>query len=118
MPTLQVKLLRQADRTLEVLEVDEAKFADELSTQQEEFAGSLKTLSTVSRQQPAVADHSFGCGACPDNHTQAPPTVHSASGPTGAVCWLLCRPSCPYKTSMTWPRSLRLLHKCQHWTSS
>lgn len=63
MPTLQVKLLRQADRTLEVLEVDEAKFADGLSTQQAEFAGSLNTLSAVRRQQPTAADHSCGCGA-------------------------------------------------------
>jgi hypothetical protein len=55
---LQVKLLRQADRTLEVLEVDEAKFADELSTQQAEFAGNLSTLSTVSGTPPGVAEHS------------------------------------------------------------
>lgn len=48
---LQVKLMRQADRTLELLEVDEAKYADDLSTQQTEFASSINTLSTVSDQQ-------------------------------------------------------------------
>jgi hypothetical protein len=48
---LQVKLMRQADRTLELLEVDEAKYADDLSTQQREFASSINTLTTVSDQQ-------------------------------------------------------------------
>lgn len=44
---LQVKLLRQADRTVELLEVDEAKFADELTAQQKDFAATLNTLTTV-----------------------------------------------------------------------
>lgn len=49
---MQVKLLRQADRTLELLEVDEAKYADELSLQQKEFASSVNTLAAVRFQQP------------------------------------------------------------------
>lgn len=44
---LQVKLLKQADRTLELLEGDEAKYADELTSQQKDFAGTLNTLTTV-----------------------------------------------------------------------
>lgn len=49
----QVKLLRQADRTLELLEVDEQKYADELGQQQMDFASSLNTLTTV---RPAVCN--------------------------------------------------------------
>lgn len=39
--------MRQADRTLELLEVDEAKYADDLSQQQKEFASTLNTLTTA-----------------------------------------------------------------------
>lgn len=42
-----MKLLRQADRTMELLEVDEAKFADELTVQQKDFAATLNILTTV-----------------------------------------------------------------------
>ena len=52
---LQVKLLRQADRTLELLEVDEAKFADELTVQQKEFAGTLNTLTSVRHMAASTA---------------------------------------------------------------
>jgi hypothetical protein len=45
---LQCKLLKQADRTLELLEVDEAKYADELSEQQQEFSATINTLASVS----------------------------------------------------------------------
>jgi hypothetical protein len=58
---MQVKLLRQADRTLELLEVDEAKYADELSLQQKEFASSVNTLAAVRCQQPS--EDAFG-GIC------------------------------------------------------
>lgn len=44
---LQVKLLRQADRSLEVLDVDEAKYADEMTAQQELFVGSINNLAAV-----------------------------------------------------------------------
>lgn len=56
---LQVKLLRQADRTLELLEVDEAKYADELSLQQKDFASSINTLAAVRCQQPS--EDVLGC---------------------------------------------------------
>jgi hypothetical protein len=52
---LQVKLMRQADRTLELLEVAEAKYADDLSVQQTEFASSIDTLSKVSDQQSGLS---------------------------------------------------------------
>jgi hypothetical protein len=57
----QVKLMRHADRTLELLEADEAKFADELTVQQQEFAATVTALATVS-----VAGH------CPEHASSSP----------------------------------------------
>jgi hypothetical protein len=45
---LQVKLLRQADRSLELLEGDEAKYADEMTQQQEAFVSTINNLAAVS----------------------------------------------------------------------
>lgn len=44
---MQAKLLHQADRTLELLEVDEAKFADELTLQQQELVATINALAMV-----------------------------------------------------------------------
>ncbi|WIA11828.1 hypothetical protein OEZ85_011917 [Tetradesmus obliquus] len=41
----QIKLLRQADRSLELLDGDEAKYADELTAQQEAFVGTINNLA-------------------------------------------------------------------------
>lgn len=45
---MQIKLLRQADRSLELLDGDEAKYADELTAQQEAFVGTINNLAAVS----------------------------------------------------------------------
>jgi hypothetical protein len=45
---LQIKLLRQADRSLELLDGDEAKYADEMTAQQEAFVGTINNLAAVS----------------------------------------------------------------------
>eukprot|EP00882_Tetradesmus_deserticola_P030997 GHRQ01035031.1.p1 GENE.GHRQ01035031.1~~GHRQ01035031.1.p1 ORF type:complete len:225 (+),score=128.54 GHRQ01035031.1:132-806(+) len=51
----QVKLLRQADRSLELLEEDEAKYADEMAEQQEAFVSTINNLaaSLTAAQQHA-----------------------------------------------------------------
>ncbi|KAF8071068.1 Dnah1 [Scenedesmus sp. PABB004] len=43
----QVKLLRQAERSLELLQVDEACFADDMDAQQEEFGGKITSLAAA-----------------------------------------------------------------------
>jgi hypothetical protein len=47
---LQVKLLRQADCSLELLDGDEAKYADEMTQQQEAFVSTINNLAAVSHQ--------------------------------------------------------------------
>lgn len=42
-----MKLLKQADRAMELLDVDEAKFSDDLAAQQADFASRLNTLASV-----------------------------------------------------------------------
>ncbi|KAF6265909.1 dynein heavy chain 2 [Scenedesmus sp. NREL 46B-D3] len=51
----QVKLLRQADRSLELLDGDEAKYADELTTQQEAF---VSTINNLAASLAAAQQHS------------------------------------------------------------
>jgi hypothetical protein len=116
---LQVKLLRQADRTLELLEVDAAKYADELSLQQKEFAGSINTLAAVRCQQPfewfwngtqsassdicvttGVKRASFGMALL---HQAARPAGNIRATPDMLLC-VCCRRWWLYRTSMTWPR--------------
>jgi hypothetical protein len=45
---VQVKLLRQGERTLELLALDEAKYTDEMAAAQETFAEQLRGLAAVS----------------------------------------------------------------------
>jgi hypothetical protein len=51
---LQIKLLRQADRSLELLDGDEAKYADEMTAQQEAFASTINNLAAVSTRAAIV----------------------------------------------------------------
>lgn len=51
---LQNKLLSQAERSLELLDVDESKYADEMVAQQEDFVGKVNSLATVSALWAAV----------------------------------------------------------------
>ena len=45
---LQVKLLRQGERTLELLALDETKYSDEMTAAQEAFAEQVAGLTAVS----------------------------------------------------------------------
>lgn len=46
-PLLQIKLLSQAERSLELLDADESKYADDMVAQQEDFVSKVNNLATV-----------------------------------------------------------------------
>jgi hypothetical protein len=75
---VQVKLMQQADKTLERLEVDEGKFADELTVQQQEFAGAIASLATVR----GLLGRGAGRCTCTPGHTHPTP----APGTCPAAC--------------------------------
>lgn len=88
---VQVKLLKQADRTLELLEVDEAKYADELGQQQLEFASSLNTLTTVCAvTRPSAAGSAFPPCAWQPENVGCTRSLQGVQRPQPLVCTWLC----------------------------